>query len=98
MKLRIRRLVVATALFFTAITGARAEDDGVALGIGTAFRLFLEKAYATVLVGDPLVADVRTDDERIRGPVKVWLHGPKGLALVRARHGGDEPSLRVPEQ
>jgi Flp pilus assembly secretin CpaC len=64
MKSRLRGLVVATALFFTAITGARAEDDAVALGVGTAFRLFLEKAYATVIVGDPLVVDVRTDDDR----------------------------------
>ena len=64
MKPRIRRFVLATALFFTAITGARAEDDGVALGTGDAFRLFLEKAYATVIVGDPLVVDVRTDDDR----------------------------------
>jgi Flp pilus assembly secretin CpaC len=64
MRPRFRELAVAVMLLFAAVTGARAEDGGVELGIGDAFRLFLEKAFATVIVGDPLVVDVRTDDDR----------------------------------
>jgi Flp pilus assembly secretin CpaC len=64
MKPGICRLVVATMLLFAAIPGARAGEDDVALGIGDAFRLFLEKDYASVIVGDPLVVDIRTDDNR----------------------------------
>jgi Flp pilus assembly secretin CpaC len=60
----IRGLVVATILLLAAATGAHAGDDGIALGVGDAFRLFLEKAFATVIIGDPLVVDVRTDDDR----------------------------------
>ena len=93
MKLRIRRLVVATALLFTAVTGARAEDDGVALGIGTAFRLFLEKAYATVIVGDPLIVDVRTDDDR-SVLIEPLSAGQTNLVFIDAR-GGVIANVRI---
>src|SRR5438552_18378140 len=93
MKSRLRELVVATALFFTAITGARAEDDGVALGIGTAFRLFLEKAYATVIVGDPLVVDVRTDDDR-SVLIEPLSAGQTNLVFIDAR-GGVIANVRI---
>jgi Flp pilus assembly secretin CpaC len=64
MKLRVRKLTVAAALLFTAIPAALAGDDAVALGIGTASRLSLAKAFQTVIVGDPHVVDVRVDDDR----------------------------------
>jgi Flp pilus assembly secretin CpaC len=63
MKSRIRELVVAAILLFGPIVDARAEDDPVTLGVGDAFRLFVERAFATVIVGDPTVVDVRTDDD-----------------------------------
>jgi Flp pilus assembly secretin CpaC len=63
MKLRLRELVVAAILLFGATAGAKAEDDTLGLGVGTAFRLFVAKAFATVIVGDPAVVDVRTDDD-----------------------------------
>ena len=63
MKSRLHGFAAAVILLFTATTGAFAQDDAVPLGVGTAFRLFLEKAFATVIVGDPVVVDVRTDDD-----------------------------------
>jgi Flp pilus assembly secretin CpaC len=84
MRRGIREFVVAVMLLFAAITGARAEDDAVELGVGTAFRLFLEKAFETVIVGDPLVVDVRTDDDRsvVIEPLNA---GQTNLVFVDAR-------------
>jgi Flp pilus assembly secretin CpaC len=84
MKPGIRELVVAATLLFTAIPGARAEDDAIALGVGTAFRLFLQKTYETVIVGDPLVVNVRTDDSRsvLIEPLKA---GETNLVFVDAQ-------------
>jgi len=66
MRLDVRKPVVAAVmLLFAAIPGARAQQDGpVELGVGTAFRLFLQKAFETVIVGDQDVVDVRVDDDR----------------------------------
>jgi Flp pilus assembly secretin CpaC len=64
MRLRIRELVMAAILACGPIAGAKAEDNSVALGVGTAFRMFVEKAFESVIVGDPAVVDVRIDDDR----------------------------------
>jgi len=63
MKSRLREFVVAALLLFGAIAGARAEDDDVGLGVGAEFRLFVARAFATVIVGDPAILDIRTDDD-----------------------------------
>ena len=60
----VSTIALAATLLFTAATCARADDDGVALGVGDAFRLFLTSAFATVIVGDPGIVDIRTDDDR----------------------------------
>ena len=64
MKSRIRLFAVAAILLFGPIASAKAGDDPVALGIGDAFRLFVQQAFATVIVGDPAVVDIRIDDDR----------------------------------
>lgn len=84
MNTRIRELVVAAILLFGTIVGARADDDTVALGIGDAFRLFLAKAFATVIVGDPLVVDVRTDDDH-SVVIEPLSAGQTNLVFVDAR-------------
>jgi Flp pilus assembly secretin CpaC len=84
MRLRFRELAVAAMLMFVAVTAARAGDDGIELGVGDAFRLFLEKAFATVIVGDPLVVDVRTDDDR-SVVVEPLSAGETNLVFVDAR-------------
>jgi Flp pilus assembly secretin CpaC len=71
-------------LLFAAATGARAEDDGIELGVGTSFRLFVEKAFTTVIIGDPLILDVRTDDDR-SVVVEPLSAGVTNLIFVDAR-------------
>jgi Flp pilus assembly secretin CpaC len=84
MKPRIRELVVAAILLFGAIAGAKAEDDAVAIGPGDAFRIFVEKAFATVLVGDPTIVDVRTDDDR-SVTIEPLTSGRTNLVFIDAR-------------
>ena len=84
MKLRIRDMVLATMLLFSAPAGVSAQDRPVGLAVGSEFRLFLDKAYATVIVGDPLVVDIRTDDDRsvLIEPLKA---GTTNLVFVDAK-------------
>jgi Flp pilus assembly secretin CpaC len=86
MQQGIGKLVVAAVmLVFAAIPGARAEDDGpLELGVGTAFRLFLEQAFQTVIVGNQGVVDVRTDDDR-SVVVEPLAAGQTNLVFVDAR-------------
>jgi Flp pilus assembly secretin CpaC len=93
MKPRIRELAVAAILLFGAIAGARAEDDGVALGTGDAFRLFIEKAFATVIVGDPTILDVRTDDDR-SVTIEPLKAGVTNLVFVDA-HGMVTANIKI---
>src|ERR1700760_4961096 len=93
MKLRFRDFIVAAALVFGAIPGALAEDDTVPLGIGPALRLFLQNAFETFIVGDPLVVGVRTDDDRsvVIEPLKA---GATNLVFVDA-HGVVTANVRI---
>ena len=84
MRPGFRELAAAIMLLFVTVTAARAGDDGIALGVGDVFRLFLEKAFATVIVGDPLVVDVRTDDDR-SVLVEPLSAGETNLVFVDAR-------------
>lgn len=58
------KFVLAAILATVTFTGALAQDRAVALGVGSQSRLFLEKPFETVIVADPLVVDVRTDDDQ----------------------------------
>jgi Flp pilus assembly secretin CpaC len=93
MKPRIREIVLALTLLFSAPACALAGDDAVALGVGTEFRLFLNTAFATVIVGDPLVVDVRTDDDQsvVIEPLKA---GATNLVFVDA-HGMVTANIKV---
>lgn len=61
MRTRIRELALVAILLSGA--SAKAGDAPVALGVGDAFRLFVQQAFATVMVADPAVVDVRVDDD-----------------------------------
>jgi Flp pilus assembly secretin CpaC len=63
MKPNIPVLVLA-AMLFSAPTGTLAQDCAVEFGIGSQFRLFLDKTFETVIVGDPLVVNVHADDNQ----------------------------------
>jgi Flp pilus assembly secretin CpaC len=84
MTSRIRELAIATILLLSTIPGALAQDRSVALAVGTESRLFLDKAFDTVILGDPRVADVRTDDNQsvVIKPLKA---GVTNLVFVDAR-------------
>ena len=84
MKLRIREIVLTAMLLFSAPAGALAEDGPVALGVGSEFRLFLNKTFETVIVGDPLVVEVRTDDDQsvLIEPLKA---GATNLVFIDAK-------------
>ena len=85
MKSRIRELVVAAIVIFSATAGARAEDDPVALGVGTVFRLFVERAFASVIVGDPAVVDVHADDDDRSVLIEPLNSGETNLVFIDAR-------------
>jgi Flp pilus assembly secretin CpaC len=95
---RIREIVLAVTLLFSAPAGALAQDGpvapgSVALGVGSEFRLFLDRAFATVIVGDPLVVDVRTDDDQsvVIEPLKA---GVTNLVFIDS-HGMVTANIKV---
>jgi Flp pilus assembly secretin CpaC len=81
----LRKLVLGAML--AAITGssAVAQERAVALGIGISSRLFLENAFETVIVGDPLIVDISTDDNQ-SVLIKPLRAGVTNLVFVDA-HG-----------
>jgi Flp pilus assembly secretin CpaC len=92
MKPNIPALVLA-AMLFSAPTGTLAQDRAVEFGIGSQFRLFLDKTFETVIVGDPGVVDVRTDDNQsiLVEPLKA---GVTNLVFVDA-HGMVTANIKV---
>ena len=84
MKSNVRERALAAMLSLAAVRGAMAQDRTIALGIGTESRLLLDKPFETVIVGDPLVVDVRTDDNQsvVIEPLRT---GMTNLVFVDAR-------------
>jgi len=84
MKSNLRERALAAMLTFAAVRGALAQDRTIALGIGTESRLLLDKPFQTVIVGDPLIVDIRTHDDRsvVIEPLKT---GVTNLVFVDAR-------------
>jgi len=60
--LRVCGLALALAVLPLSI--GRADDDTITLALGTGSVLRLERPFATVLVGDASVVDVRAQDDR----------------------------------
>ena len=63
MKPRLGRLVFAALLLLTASPGAGAEETLMSFSLGVPSRLVVEQAYDTVIIGDPLVVDIRATDD-----------------------------------
>jgi Flp pilus assembly secretin CpaC len=63
MKAAIRDLAVRMVLLLSMLSVAQAEDRTVALRPGVASRLWLDKAYETVLIGTTDIVDVHVDDD-----------------------------------
>lgn len=51
-------------LLLMAAPAASGDDRAVTLSPGMPSRLALDRAYATVIIGDPRIVDVRTGDGR----------------------------------
>ena len=84
MQQALRNLVLAAILASASFSSALAQDRSVALGVGMKSRLFLEKPFETVMVGDPLIVDIRIDDNQsvVIEPLKA---GVTNLVFVDAR-------------
>ena len=84
MTSRIRELVIAAILLLSTTPGTFAQDRSVALAVGSESRLFLDRSFDTVILGDPGIADVRADDNQsvVIKPLKA---GVTNLVFVDAR-------------
>jgi Flp pilus assembly secretin CpaC len=60
----LRAFALSLALLLSPIAVGRASDDTITLALGTGSIFRLERAFATVLIGDPSVVDVRAQDDR----------------------------------
>ncbi|SRR5579871_3383189 len=60
----IRKLLLGALLLLTTMPAAWAQERTVSLSLGAASRLALDSSFETVIVGDPLIVEVRTDDDR----------------------------------
>ncbi|MFB9266781.1 pilus assembly protein N-terminal domain-containing protein [Bradyrhizobium erythrophlei] len=78
------RAVVLIILLLAAACGARAEDRALVLRPGTASRLVLDAAFATVILGDPHVVDVHTGGDQ-SVIVEALNPGATNLVFVDAR-------------
>jgi Flp pilus assembly secretin CpaC len=56
--------VLALVLLLMAAPAVRAGDRVVTLSLGVPSRLALDSAFASVILGDPMIVDVRVDDDR----------------------------------
>jgi Flp pilus assembly secretin CpaC len=80
----LRKLALGAILASIICSGALAQDRAVAFGIGITSRLFLEKAFETVIIGDPLIVDISTDDNQ-SVLIKPLRAGVTNLVFVDAR-------------
>ncbi len=60
----LRACALSLALLLPPVAVSRASDDTITLTLGTGSVFRLERAFATVLIGDPGVVDVRAQDDR----------------------------------
>jgi Flp pilus assembly secretin CpaC len=64
MTASFRKLLLGALLLLASMPAAWAQDRAACLNVGAASRLALDHPFDTVIVGDPLIVEVRTDDDR----------------------------------
>jgi Flp pilus assembly secretin CpaC len=64
IRLRARGFAFALSVLLTTITASWATDQTITLTHGTGSAFWLERPFKTVLIGDPNVVDVLTQDDR----------------------------------
>jgi Flp pilus assembly secretin CpaC len=82
MTRRLRRHLAGVFLLFAATATARAQDP-LSLAPGHVARLALNRAFETVIIGDPDVVDVRANGDR-SVVVDALKPGVTNLVLVDA--------------
>jgi Flp pilus assembly secretin CpaC len=60
----LRGFVLVALLLFTTTSAILAADRTIVLRPGAGSELVLDRAFDTVLIGDPGIVDVRTRDDR----------------------------------
>ena len=84
-------LLLGTAPFLTAVSAARAQDRAMVLSLGAPSQLALARVFETVIVGDPGIVDVRTDDDRsavvepLNGATNIVFVDVHGLVIANVR-------------
>jgi Flp pilus assembly secretin CpaC len=64
MTLLLRACIIAAALFLTSISATWAADQTITLRLGGGSAFGLERAFKTVMIGDPDIVNVRTYSDR----------------------------------
>jgi Flp pilus assembly secretin CpaC len=84
----LRVCILAATLLSTAVSATQAADRTITLRLGGGSTLGLERAFKTVMIGDPSVVNVRTYGDRsvILEPLSV---GATNLVFV------DEKSIAI---
>ena len=60
----LRACALCLAVLVMPLSASRAGDETVALALGTGSILRLDRSFATVLIADPHVVEVRVQDDR----------------------------------
>jgi Flp pilus assembly secretin CpaC len=60
----LRACALGLAFLSSAISTTRAADQTITLRLGAGSPLALERAFKSVLIGDPLIVDVQTRTDR----------------------------------
>ena len=64
MAANLGKLFLALVLLLAAMPAAWTRERTVTLSLGMPSRLTLERAYDTVIIGDPQIVDVKTGDSQ----------------------------------
>jgi Flp pilus assembly secretin CpaC len=64
MAARLKSLLLAAVLLLVTASAVWAYERAVTLSVGMPSRLTLDRAYDTVIVGDPEIVDVKTGDSQ----------------------------------
>ena len=79
-----RKLLLGALLLLATMPAAWAQSRAECLSVGAASRLSLDSSFDTVIVGDPLIVDVRIDDDQT-AVVEPLKPGVTSLVFVDTR-------------
>ncbi|WP_036048090.1 pilus assembly protein N-terminal domain-containing protein [Bradyrhizobium sp. Tv2a-2] len=87
-----RACALSLALLLPPVTVSQASNDTITLTLGKGSIFRLERSFATVLIGDPRVVDVRAQDDRSvilkalgRGSSNIVFVDAQSIAIVNIK-------------